>query len=69
LADGRLATLLGYVDLARDGAREARALAWMHAHGTWIDWLDRESGARPRAVDVTPAYSSGLAGSQVLPMR
>jgi len=42
VADGRLATLLG-MSICRDGAREVRALAWMHAHGTWIDWLDRES--------------------------
>jgi hypothetical protein len=22
------------------GVRDARAVAWMHAHGAWIDWLD-----------------------------
>ena len=42
VADGRLGTLLG-MSVWRGGVREARALAWMHAHGAWIDWLDRES--------------------------
>jgi hypothetical protein len=40
--DGRLATLLG-MSVWRGGVQEARALAWMHPHGVWIDWLDRES--------------------------
>jgi hypothetical protein len=40
--DGRLATLVGLVSW-RGGVQEARALAWMQAHGGWLDWLDAET--------------------------
>jgi hypothetical protein len=36
-----LGTLLG-ATVWKNGERDARALAWMQAHGTWIDWLDAE---------------------------
>jgi hypothetical protein len=37
-----LSTLLG-ATLWKNGERDTRALAWMQAHGNWIDWLDAES--------------------------
>jgi hypothetical protein len=42
---GRRATLLGLASWAR-GRREARPLAWVHAHGRWIDWLDEATAQR-----------------------
>jgi hypothetical protein len=44
IEDGRLATLLG-MSLWRAGIADARALCWMQAHGSWIDWLDAASAA------------------------
>ena len=28
-----------------DGRQDARALAWMHSHGSWIDWIDDATAA------------------------
>jgi hypothetical protein len=39
---GQAASILGLAAWA-DGHGDDRALAWNHAHGTWIDWLDTES--------------------------
>jgi hypothetical protein len=36
---GQAATLVG-VSTWRHGRRQARPVAWAHAHGRWLDWLD-----------------------------
>jgi hypothetical protein len=38
-ADGQGASLLG-LSTWLDGDRSSRPIAWTHAHGRWIDWLD-----------------------------
>ncbi len=27
-----------------DGAEHSRPLAWMHAHGLWLDWFEPQDG-------------------------
>jgi hypothetical protein len=44
VAEGRIATLLAFSVWA-DGRQDARALAWMHSHGSWIDWIDDATAA------------------------
>lgn len=39
VAEEKAASLVGLATW-RDGEREAAPVAWCHAHGTWIDWLD-----------------------------
>jgi hypothetical protein len=45
VGEARIGTLVA-MTWWRSGVREARALAWMHAHGGWIDWLDAETAGR-----------------------
>lgn len=46
--EGKGATVLGLATW-HGGARDARPVAWVHAHGQWIDWLDAGSAGRPLA--------------------
>jgi hypothetical protein len=41
---GQGATLLGLATW-HDGRRQTRPLAWTHAHGRWIDWVDDGTAA------------------------
>lgn len=45
-ADGSGASLLG-LSTWIGGARSSRPLAWTHAHGRWIDWLDEPTSDGP----------------------
>lgn len=40
--EGRAATVVG-ISTWLDGRRSSRPVAWCHAHGAWIDWLDAAS--------------------------
>ena len=48
--DGQGASLLGRSTWIV-GNRESRPIAWTHAHGRWIDWLDEPSSAGPSGAD------------------
>jgi hypothetical protein len=48
--EGQGATLLGLARW-RAGRRETRPLAWIHAHGRWIDWLDGPTADGPAPGD------------------
>lgn len=57
IAEAKGASLVGLTSW-RDGRRTAAPVAWCHAHGTWIDWLDPatadRNGTVPEKVDRRP---------------
>jgi len=48
---GQGASVLG-VATWRDGTVDARPMAWNHAHGAWIDWLDPTTSPDTRATSM-----------------
>ena len=49
----RGASLLGLA-IWRDGVEHCRPMAWMQAHGRWLDWLDPASAGHPAEPARTP---------------